>query len=381
MENLIPKTTKVLLVDDDEDDYIIIRRTFDKIPDSPFELDWTNSFEDAKKLITSQKYDLYLIDYRLGKHSGLDLLKLAEPDKRVEPFIILTGAGDERIQKKAIQLSASEYLVKGEFGSELLSRTLKYAIGRKEIDQQKLEHLVELNRAKDEFISIASHQLRTPATGVKQYLGMLMEGMVGDLSADQIKIITKAYKNNERQLRIVADLLKVAQVDAGKMTLHISEVDVTSAIKDILSDLGDVFRARDQIVEFDSKTTHMAYIDYDAIRMVLENIIDNASKYSPEHTKIQIFFTEKKDSVTVHVNDQGVGVEEKDQSRLFEKFSRIDNPLSTKVGGSGLGLYLAKQLVDLHGGTITYKPNPEGASEFLISLPKENGIDSINQDA
>lgn len=233
------------------------------------------------------------------------------------------------------------------------------------------------DRSKDEFISIASHQLRTPATAVKQYLGMLLEGYIGELTPAQIEILTKARNSNERQLRIVADLLKVAQIDAGKVTLHPTTVDLTLLVKDILSDLADTLKSRDQTIEYDATVSYSAYIDHESIRMVLENIIDNASKYSPEHTVIAISIVEENDTSTISIKDQGVGIEEKDQFKLFEKFSRIDNPLSTKVGGTGLGLYWAKEIVDLHGGSITYKPNPDGGSVFQICVPKKDQGDSL----
>lgn len=373
MENNSLKHTKVLLVDDDEDDYIIIRRTFEKIKNSPFILEWTSDYDEAKRLISTKSHDLYLIDFRLGKHSGLELLEFAKPETRREPFILLTGDGDDEIQKRAIELSASEYLVKGAFGPELLSRTMQYAIGRKRTERQRFDHLVELNRTKDEFISIASHQLRTPATGVKQYLGMILEGFIGEVDPNQREILTKAYQSNERQLRIVSDLLKVAQVDAGKVVLHKVLVSLDELITDILTEQRNIYKARKQKVLFDPvKNGHQAVIDKDSIRMVLENIFDNASKYSPDGKSISIVLSENSTQIKIMVLDRGVGIDEEDRSRLFEKFSRIDNELSTKVGGTGLGLYWAKKIVDLHDGMIRYSsPKTGQGSIFSIFLPKE----------
>jgi two-component system cell cycle sensor histidine kinase/response regulator CckA len=150
----------VLLVDDDEDDFLIIKSVFSRIPDSPFILEWCSSYKKAKKFIKSHDFDIYMIDYHLGEFNGLDLLKYAEPQKRPEPFILLTGTGDREVERQSMKLAAADYLVKGTFGPELLSRTLYYSLGRKQIEEQRLESLIELNRTKDEFISLASHQLR-----------------------------------------------------------------------------------------------------------------------------------------------------------------------------------------------------------------------------
>jgi signal transduction histidine kinase len=365
------KTVHVLLVDDDEDDYLIIGRVFAGIPDSPFKLEWCADFEQAKRLINEKRHDIYLIDYRLSGQTGLELLEFAQPYKRAEPFILLTGVGDREIEKRSMKLAAADYLVKGTFNSELLARTLYYSLERKQFEEQRVQSLVELNRAKDEFISLAAHQLRTPATGVKQYLGMVIEGFVGDLTDSQKAILQKANESNERQLRIVSDLLKVAQVDAGKVRLQKAEVDVVSLINDVIKEQRETFNKRRQTIVIESEKPGLTlHFDRDTIRMVFENLIDNASKYSGEDKTVTVKLLEEVDEAQIAIIDNGVGIKPEDQDRLFEKFSRIDNPLSTQVGGTGLGLYWAKKIIDLHEGRVTFKSVAGEGTKFTIHLPK-----------
>lgn len=360
----------VLLVDDDEDDYLIIKHAFSRIDDTPFKLDWCSSYEQARKLINDSAYDIYLIDYRLGEYSGLDLLKEAEPQKRPEPFVILTGVGDRGIEKRSLQLAADDYLVKGAFGPELLSRTLHYALGRKQNEQQRLQHLIDLNRTKDEFISLASHQLRTPATGVKQYVGMVLEGFAGSITKAQRELLEKAYESNERQLHTVSDLLKVAQVDAGKVLLRKSDTDIGAMIRDVIKEQAATFKVRKQTVYFASPRRSMqAHIDEDRIRMVIENMLDNASKYSEHGTAINVGLTLENKEIVITIEDHGVGIAAADQDKLFGKFSRIYNPLSTAVGGTGLGLYWAQKIVALHDGTIEVESAESKGTTFAIHLP------------
>lgn len=366
------KRAKVLLVDDDEEDALIVQKLIERIPRNPFELEWCSSYEKARKRIAEKKHDIYLIDYRLGEHSGLDLLQHVRPAKRTEPFILLTGAGDSEVEWRSMKLAAADYLVKGSFNSEMLARTLNYAIRRKEIEEQRIKHYIELNQSKDEFISIASHQLRTPATAVKQYIGMLLEGFVGELQKEQFDMLQKAYQSNERQLKIVSDLLKVAQVDAGKIMFTKDFVNINDMVYDAIYDMRGVFARRQQEVQFEAvDPPPHAFIDHDSIRMVLENLIDNASKYSEENTKITITISESAKNVLIDIKDEGVGISTREKARLFEKFSRINNPLSTKVGGTGLGLYWAKKIVDLHDGTIKVKSKKGEGATFTISLPKQ----------
>jgi signal transduction histidine kinase len=380
LENTAP--IKVLLVDDDEEDYLIIKNVFSRIPDSPFVLSWSPSYDEAKRHIEHRNFDLYLIDYRLGAYSGLDLLRFAEPEKRLEPFILLTGVGDRDVEKKSMQLAAADYLVKGAFGPELLSRTLLYSLGRKRIEQQRLEHLMELSRTKDEFISLASHQLRTPATAVKQFIGMLLQGFIGDMPEKQREILQKAYDSNERQLRIVSDLLKVAQVDAGKVNLKFSPTDVIELVKDVMKDLEVIYKERQQTLLFNTSMKKLIVnIDQERIHMVLENIIDNASKYSEKNTSVTISIKEDAKTFTINIKDQGVGIEPEHHGQLFEKFSRIHNPLSTQVGGTGLGLYWAHKIVYLHDGSIEVESKAGKGTQFSVRLPKSHEPAMLNSTA
>ncbi|MBC7512209.1 hybrid sensor histidine kinase/response regulator [Candidatus Saccharibacteria bacterium] len=364
---------RVLVVEDDEDDWLITKKIFTQIPGSPFKIELAKTYEQAIELIDQNIHDVYLIDYRLGEHTGTDILEHAHPERRSQPFILMTGVSDSDLEWRSLRLAAADYLVKGSFDAMLLSRTLNYSIQRKHIEQQRIDQLINLNRAKEDFISIASHQLRTPATGVKQYLGMVVEGFVGDVPPAQMELLKQAYRSNERQLRIISDLLKVAQVDSGKMKLQPTPVTIDELINEVIDEQMSTLTDRSQTikrVEYDTLLP-LIRVDSDAIRMVLENLIDNASKYSPEETQIQVEVSEQPETLTISVLDCGVGIQDHDLPRLYEKFTRFENILSTKVGGSGLGLYWAKRIVDMHGGRIDYRPNQPTGSVFSIILPKK----------
>ncbi|OYW84040.1 hypothetical protein B7Z17_04725, partial [Candidatus Saccharibacteria bacterium 32-49-10] len=232
------------------------------------------------------------------------------------------------------------------------------------------------NKSKDEFISIASHQLRTPATGVKQYIGMLKEGFFGELSPDQANIIEKAYESNERQLHIVNDLLKVAQVDDGRIVLNPIGIDLNQLVAKSIAELETKFAEHAQTLTFKPlEGSAKVFVDVDTVRMVMENIIDNASKYTPRGRSIDVTVREKfnkgKRTVYVEVADRGVGIAEGEAVGLFKKFSRLPNELSTTVGGTGLGLYWAKKIMLLHGGDIQYRQRRGGGSIFTVLFPQE----------
>lgn len=232
------------------------------------------------------------------------------------------------------------------------------------------DQLQRLSDAKDEFISLASHQLRTPATAVKQYIGMLHEGYAGALSEAQLKMLGVAYQNNERQLEIIEDLLRVAKVDAGKVYLDKALCDLVVQIEAAIEGEAILFKTRGQSIVFKKPTRQiMATIDAKLILMVLENVLDNAGKYSANGERVIIKIRQDETDTIVTIEDRGVGMRKQDQQKLFKKFSRIDNPMSASVKGTGLGLYWAKKVLDLHEGSITVTSKLNVGSTFEISTP------------
>jgi PAS domain S-box-containing protein len=233
------------------------------------------------------------------------------------------------------------------------------------------QELIALNKAKDEFISLASHQLRTPATGVKQYIGMLLEGYAGALSETQRTFAERANDSNERELTIINDLLNVAQIDAGKMQIKKRNVDLVAFANAIIDEQRSKFEERQQSISLIcSRPAVTARVDEGRMRMVLENLIDNASKYTPADKKITVTIRKPSEkTVSIDVKDQGVGIEATDCEKIFDKFVRIDNSLSDTINGSGIGLYLVKEVVSLHDGTVSVASKPNQGTTFTITLP------------
>jgi len=240
---------------------------------------------------------------------------------------------------------------------------------------QRNEELISLNQSKDEFIAITSHQLRTPATGVKQYLGLLLEGYADPLTPSQQTFIEKAYENNERQLHIVDDILRVAQLDLDKIKLNREVYDLAEVIKSAVGALAGRLGRRGQKAKLIlPEKPVLAKVDTEELRLVIENILENASNYSPEGKTISIKLdTAKSGTAKISIKDRGVGISKQDIPKLFQKFSRINNPLSNTVNGTGLGLYFSKKIVELHGGQIKVRSIPEKSTTFIILLPQEEG--------
>lgn len=236
----------------------------------------------------------------------------------------------------------------------------------------RVEHdqLLALNVAKDEFVSIASHQLRMPATGVKQYIGLLLQGYAGELSDAQLTILRAAYDSNERQLDIISNLLSTSRLDAGKVQPHKKVCDLVNLTQQVIAELHEKFQDRKQQVTFTYKSSPInVFVDERLMLMVIENLLDNASKYSPDGKAIEVSLTKKATEVILSVRDHGYGIPKADQVKLFKKFSRIENPLTENISGTGLGLYWAKKVVDLHDGGIKLKSSTKSGTTFSVMLP------------
>jgi signal transduction histidine kinase len=232
------------------------------------------------------------------------------------------------------------------------------------------DELQRLSNDKDEFIALASHQLRTPATVVKQYMAMLTQGYAGHLSEEQMDMIAIVYKSNERQLEIIEDLLRVARVDDGNVRLEKTSYDIVKQLELAMTKQAILFKTRKQTVSLHkSQQTIIVCMDQDLILMVLDNLLDNAGKYSKPGSQITIRVDQNNSHALISIQDTGVGIRAKDQQKLFKRFSRIDNPLSVSVGGTGLGLYWAKKILDLHGASIDVESVLSKGSTFTVKLP------------
>jgi signal transduction histidine kinase len=226
-----------------------------------------------------------------------------------------------------------------------------------------------LESTKNEFLSLASHQLRTPATNVKQYLSLVMEGYMGDLTEQQHKALAVAYRNNEAEIKIMNDLLDVAKLDLNRIQLHKKVTNVMAIARAVVRDKKSHCVEKNQTVELKGAKVVMANVDKEYIKGAVQNLLDNAIKYSHQGKKIIMKVEREQDEIRISVKDKGVGIRKRDYGKLFNKFSRLANEFSANSEGSGLGLYWVKQVVELHGGRITIKSHDGKGSTFSIYLP------------
>lgn len=254
------------------------------------------------------------------------------------------------------------------------SNTLRKRINRATHKLRKTNiRLKELSSLKDEFVSIASHQLRTPMTAIKSYLWLALEKNKKSLGSKTKRNLERAYLSTERTITLVKDMLTVSRIEGRRLDLDMTKFDLYQLAVKIYQELE--IKAKEKKIEFvleKPKQKVMVKGDQDKIREVLQNLTDNAIKFTPEKGSVKIFFTRKPEYVETNISDTGLGISKENMPRLFQKFSRLEHSFSkmAETPGTGLGLYIAKQIVGLHQGKIWVKSKTGQGAVFTFSLPK-----------
>ena len=232
--------------------------------------------------------------------------------------------------------------------------------------------LHKLDEAKDEFISMASHQLRTPLTSIKGYISMLMEGDVGSITKEQEHLLREAFISSERMVRLIGDFLNVSRLQTGKFMIDRHPVDISQLVKNEIEGLSPSAAARSLTFEYQSpKNLPLLQLDENKIQQVVMNFADNAIYYSKENSVIKISLRKTKQAVEFTVTDTGIGVPKDQQSKLFSKFFRASNARLQRPDGTGVGLFLAKKVIDAHKGEIIFTSKEGKGSTFGFRLPLE----------
>jgi len=227
-----------------------------------------------------------------------------------------------------------------------------------------------LDKIKSEFISIAAHQLRTPLSATKWIMEMILKGDVGNISEEQKNLLQKSYKSNERIINLVDDLLNVSRIEEGRFGYNFKEQSLEEIIKSVL-EISSSLIDKNHINLIINKPENLPNIkmDRDRIIMVMQNLLENAIKYTPQYGKIELNIKIIGEFIEIAVKDNGVGIPEKDKQKLFSKFFRASNVMRLQTEGSGLGLFICKNIIEKHGGAIKIKSQEGRGTEVIFNLP------------
>jgi signal transduction histidine kinase/FixJ family two-component response regulator len=530
--------TRVLLIDDDEDDYLITKDIFDEIRTRVYVLEWVSNYSDAISVISREIHDVYLVDYRLGAYNGLQVISEATKKGIKAPFILLTGQGDLEIDEKALKVGAVDFLVKGSFSPFELERSIRYSmehnknlkethtlnlelekrvkertnelaatvkklenanrslqdqirvrkiaeealresqnlystiahnfpngvisvfnqhmeyvfvdgteltalgldskdlIGKKasilfeeqtgsyleanlaqvyqgkslsfEISYREKDYLmhatplpggtdhepisqilvvseniterkkaeieirkalkkeIELNELKSRFVTMASHEFRTPLSTIKSSASIIARYDQAAEQEKRIRHVERIKSNVDHLSRILNEFLSLGRLEEGKIENKPVYFDMVSLCESVVEELQMMAKPGQKLVFQVTGIAREVYLDQQVVKNVLINMLSNAIKYSPSGKDASLHLEFASDMLTMKITDQGIGIPEDEQSHVFDRFFRGRN--TTNIQGTGLGLHIVKRYVDLLGGEITFNSKLNVGTTFTIRL-------------
>ena len=236
-----------------------------------------------------------------------------------------------------------------------------------------------IERMKGEFVSLAAHQLRTPLAAIKWTLKMLMEGDLGKINKEQKEFIEKTYFSNERMIKLINDLLNVTRIEEGRYLYKPVFMDFEPIIRSMVSLYKEEAEKRNIKLEFEKPEKEIPWVmlDSEKIKLAIQNLLENAIKYTKSGGLVTISLKHDKNEVELSVKDSGVGIPEDQQERVFTKFFRGDNVVRMDTEGSGLGLFITKNIVEAHNGKIRFESKKDKGATFYIALPAQKEPDSF----
>ncbi|WP_342305609.1 HAMP domain-containing sensor histidine kinase [Methanolobus sp. ZRKC5] len=232
----------------------------------------------------------------------------------------------------------------------------------------------EANRTKSEFLATMSHELRTPLNAVIGYSDMLQENIFGELNVKQKRFASHISTSGKHLLELINDILDLSKVEAGKIELHFEEFDANEVMRNVCNITSPLARKKHIDIEFLTSKSLKIHADKTRFKQILYNLISNAIKFTQERGHIEIVAAVEDDMLKLSVIDNGIGMNEDEQSKLFTPFYQADSSISRKYQGTGLGLSIAKQMVELHDGKIEVESKAGKGSTFTLNIPVSQNI-------
>jgi signal transduction histidine kinase len=299
-----------------------------------------------------------VLDPSLPDARGLGAIRRARAAAPRVPLVILTGLDDESLAVQSLHEGAQDYLIKGQIEALGFLRALRYAIERKRSE-----------RLKDEFVSTVSHELRTPLTSISGSLGLLMGNAAGSLPRPMARLLSIAYTNCQRLVRLVNDILDIEKMEAGRIVFNFSRVEVRRLVVQVIESnrgFADGYGVR---IRLEATRAAAVRADPDRLAQVITNLLSNAIKFSPPGNEVVVAIEKGHDNVRLSVRDHGSGIPVDFRPLIFKKFAQADARGARQKGGTGLGLSIVKQIVERLGGEVGFADAAGGGTVFHVQLP------------
>ncbi len=375
---------RILIIDDNRGDRLLAIRELRKaFPD--LEAEEVSEAIDLASALEAGEFDLVITDYQVRWSNGLAILQAIKSRYPDCPVIMFTNSGSEEVAVKGMKQGLSDYVLKGQPQYRLVvavqeslekqqmrrqyEETVEQLKRSEERFRQQAKELAEANQLRDEFLAVLSHELRTPLNPILGWVQLLRKG---NLDGAQTNYALETIERNAKlQTQLIEDLLDISRILRGKLSLTKAAVDLVQTIEAALETVRLAAEAKQIQLETHLATRgQMIFGDAGRLQQVIWNLLSNAVKFTPEGGRVEIHLSYPGSKAEITVKDTGNGISSEFLPYVFEYFRQADSSITRSFGGLGLGLAIARQITELHGGTIEVASPGEGqGATFTVTLP------------
>jgi phosphoserine phosphatase RsbU/P len=363
------RVMRVLLVDDDEDEYVLLRSLLAHAAVYRFDVSWTPSYDDALRRIAAREFDAYLIDYRLGARSGIELLEESVAAGCEEPLIVLTGEKSPDLDSAALQAGAVDFIDKQQLTAPLLERSLRYAVERAKGARlaAALREQKQMAKVRERLLGIVGHDLRGPLASITT-AGHVLAKAPPDGETHR-KMVGTIISSAGRMARMINELLDFTRARLGNgIPMEPRPIDAAEVVRRVL----DESRVAHADREFHFTGPQVCGVRWDPERVaqVIANLLKNAVDYGDAAKPISVSLHEKDDRVSIIIHNEGPAIPGELLAEMFDPFKRGAADADQHSDGLGLGLYIVERIVTGHGGAVTVESGPTSGTSFIVTLPR-----------
>jgi signal transduction histidine kinase len=368
------KTVNMLIVDDDA----AARKTFGNILKvKGYDVESAASGQEAISKVKTKFFNIVFIDIRLPDMNGLELLKAVNGSSENTVAIMVTAYASIDSSIEAINKGAYSYITKP-IDMDQIMLVIEKALEKQHLSMENKrllrelkeanEKLSEMDKRKSAFVANVSHEFKNPLAVIKESLALVIDGLVGKITPKQKEMLEGGKRNVERLIRLVTDLLDISKIEAGKVELKREKVDIRALIEEISKTYENEISNKGLILKEDiPEDIGDIWADRDKLTEVIINLLNNAIKYTDKGS-IDIKVTGTMKEIRFEIDDTGHGIAKENLKKVFDKFERIT---AEKQEGTGLGLPITKDIVELHKGKIWVESEPGKGSKFIFTLPRD----------
>ncbi len=376
------RVVQVLALDDNAFDIQMVTRCLRGMKPWDVAVTGCESVEEALGAIQERDFELLFLDYLLPRCSGFEALAELRAKGFDGPTILMTGMQSETMLVEAMQAGVVDFLPKDALSASSLQRAAHNAVEKadlaKEVTRKSAElreTVTRLERRQEEIESFyhnVSHELKTPLTGSREFVSLVIDGAVGEITEDQSKLLQAALRGCDQMVASINNMLDASRLDLGKVALVPESVDLPGLLRRVVDEAEPAARHRQITLQLQvPEESVMAVVDPQRLHQAAAHLVGNAIKFSHPGGVVEVTMAYALDADwKISLTDPGCGVQAEDAPRIFDRLYQSSAQDAATLGGLGMGLYIAREVVELHAGSLEFVSEPGRGSTFTVSLPR-----------